>query len=63
MKLLVELEWDVDGYDSEQEELDAFNRIEEMVDSPSVTLRILSVKKVIDKKFNTTEILSGPGRL
>lgn len=62
MKLLVELEWFADGYDSEQEQLDAFNYIEEQVNSAGVTLRILKVEKVIDTK-SRAKIISGEGKL
>ena len=49
MKLLVELEYNADGYDSEEDELESFKSIEEMVDSTGVTLRIIKIERLEDE--------------
>ena len=48
MRLLVELEYSADGYDSEEDELESFKSIEEQIDSAAVTLTIIKVERLED---------------
>ena len=48
MRLLVELEFSADGYETEEEELNSFKCIEELVDSAGITLSIIKVERLED---------------